>query len=92
MRREDRSLPDRVSLLCGAILRINSSLDIGIVLREIVESTRAPTGAHYGMITTIGDSVDFQEFVSSRLTPEEDRQLQAWHAGINRGTVSCWRS
>ena len=81
MSRKDRSLPDRVSLLCGAILRINSSLDIGVVLREIVESTRGLTGAHYGMITTIGDSGELQEFVSSGLTPEEDRQLQAWPVG-----------
>ena len=81
MRREDRSLPDRVSLLCGAILRINSSLDIGTVLREIVESTRALTGAHYGMITTIGDSGEVQEFVTSGLTPEEHQQVQAWPVG-----------
>ena len=81
MKREDQSLSDRVSLLCGAILRINSSLDIGVVLREIVESTRALTGADYGMITTIGDSGEVQEFISSGLTPEDHQQVQAWPAG-----------
>ena len=78
---EPQELRERISKLSAACLRINSSLDIGIVLREIVESVRALTGAHYGMITTTGDLGEVQEFVSSGFTPAEHRQLQAWPVG-----------
>lgn len=38
------------------------------------------TGAGYGFITTLGDAVQVQEFVSSGTTPEE-QQLADWLDG-----------
>ena len=53
MEAEIRVLRERLSKLCAAVLRISASLDLDTVLREVVESARALTGARYGGITTI---------------------------------------
>ena len=74
-------LRDRISRLSAASLRISASLDLGTVLREVVESARALTGARYGVITTIGDSGQVQDFVTSGFTPEEHRRLAEWPDG-----------
>ena len=74
-------LRDRISRLTAASLRISASLDVDTVLREIVEGARALTAADYGIITTIDDSGQVEDFVSSGLTPEEHRQLAAWPDG-----------
>ena len=50
LRRKIKALQDRVSRLCGALLRISASLDFDAVLREIVDSARALTGARGGVI------------------------------------------
>ena len=44
-RQKNAALRERVSKLGAAILRISASLDLDIVPREIVDSTRALTGA-----------------------------------------------
>ena len=44
-KREIESLRDRISGLSAAMLRISASLDVNTVLRDIVESARALTGA-----------------------------------------------
>ena len=54
--REVQLLRERNSALCGAILRIGSSLDQATVLQEIVDSARALTGARYGIIVTIDET------------------------------------
>ena len=56
LRRENLILRDRISRLSAASLRISASLDLDTVLSEVVESSRALTGARYGGIVTIGDS------------------------------------
>ncbi len=80
LRREIDALRGRISRLNEAILRINGSLDLGTVLREVVDSARALTGARYGMITTV-EREQLQDFVSSGFTPEEHRQLLDWRDG-----------
>ncbi len=75
------TLQSRISMLNAAILRISKSLDVGTVLREVVESARELTGARYGLIVTIDDSGQVQEFVSSGFTPEEHRQMADWPDG-----------
>ena len=67
--------------MSSAILRINRSLDIGTVLQEVVESARELTEARYGLIATIDDSRQVQEFVSSGFTPEEHKQMEDWPEG-----------
>ena len=59
MEAEIQALRERLSRLSAAVLRISSSLDLDTVLREVVESARALTGARYGVICppTSGHSV-----------------------------------
>ncbi len=80
-RREIERLRERISLLSAASVRISSSLDVGTVLREIVESARALTGARYGAITTIDDAGKLQDFVASGFAPDEYRQMIEWADG-----------
>ena len=80
--REIEALRERISQLSGAILRISASLDVGSVLQEAVDSACALTGARYGIITTIGESGEIQDFVSSGLTDEVLGQLKQWPDGL----------
>ena len=81
LRRENQILRDRISRLSAASLRISASLDLDTVLSEVVESSRALTGARYGGIVTIGDSGLAEDFVSSGFTPDEHREIQDWGNG-----------
>ena len=69
---------ERISRLSAAILRINASLDVETVLREVVDSARALTGARHGVIATVDEAGAPQEFVISGFPPEEARKLAAW--------------
>ena len=79
--REIEGLRERISALSAAILRISASLDVNTVLQEVVDSARALTGARYGIITTIDEAGGVREFVTSGLTPEEQRQFVEWRDG-----------
>ena len=81
MARELEALRKRVSQLSAAILRINASLDVDTVLQEVVGSARALTGAPYGMIVTIDEHGEAQDFVSAGFTDEEHRQFEQWPEG-----------
>ena len=56
---------DRISRLSAAILRISQSLELATVLEEVVEGARALTGARSGVITTIDERGQVQDFVTS---------------------------
>ena len=79
--REIEALRERVSKLSAASLRIGASLDLGTVLREVVDGARALTGARYGLIAAVGEAGEVQDFVSSGFTPDEHGQLAAWPDG-----------
>ena len=79
--REITALKERISRLSGAVLRISGSLDVATVLQEAVDSARVLSGARYGMITTIDESGQVQDFVSSGFTPEEHGAFEAWPDG-----------
>ena len=81
LKRENEALRDRGSRLCAAILRINASLDVTTVLREVVDSARALTGARYGVITTIDGAGQVEEAVFSGFTPEQQERVTRWPAG-----------
>ena len=81
LRRENEALRDRISRLSAAVLRISASLDLDTVLHEIVESTRALTGARYGGITTLDESGQAQDFVTSGITADEHQLLAAGSDG-----------
>ncbi|MDD9993732.1 MAG: response regulator [Rhodospirillales bacterium] len=75
---EVKALHERISSLSAAILRISASLDVETVLREVVDSARALTGARCGVIATIDEAGQAQEFIISGLSPEEEQQVGAW--------------
>ena len=75
------TLRARISALSTAILRISASLEVTTVLQEAVDSARALTGARYGLIATIDETGEVQDFFSSGFTPEEHRQLTDWPDG-----------
>ncbi len=78
---EKEAQPERISLLSSTLLRINSSLDLDTVLREVVDSARTLTGARFGVITTVGDSGELHDFVTSGFTPDEHQSLANWPDG-----------
>ena len=75
---EDYAPRERISSLSAAILRISASLDVETVLREVVDSARALTGARYGVIATVDEAGLPQGHVASGLSPEEAREMAAW--------------
>ena len=77
-RHGDATPNERISSLSSAVLRIRASLDLGAVLREVVDSARALTGARYGVITTVDRAGRPKDFVTSGLTPDEHREMAAW--------------
>jgi len=81
LRRRVQTLEGRLSDLCAAILRVSASLDLETVLREIVDSARALTGARYGMIATIDDAGQPQDFVTAGLAPGQHAEIAAWPDG-----------
>ena len=81
LRRENETLRDRISKLSAAILRISESLDVGTVLQEVVESACALTGSRYGMITTVDETGQVEEYTTFGTSPEQDRHLLTWADG-----------
>ena len=79
--RDDPAPHGRDGDLTAALLRIGASLDLETVLREMVESARALTGARYGSIATVGETGAPQDFVTSGVTEEEHRRLIEWPDG-----------
>ena len=71
----------REATLTAAILRIGASLDLDTVLREVVESARALTGAAYGVIATADEAGQPRDFVTSGMTDEQHRTMEAWTDG-----------
>ena len=79
---QDNEAPhDRISHLSAAILRISESLDLDTVLQEVVNGARALTRARFGVIATLDDAGEPLDFVSSGISADEHRQLEAWPDG-----------
>ena len=78
----DDALRKRVTRLSAILLRISSNLDLDTVLQDVVDSARALTGARYGVITTVDDAGQVEEFVTSGITPEEKARMAAWSDGL----------
>ena len=79
--REHETTKEHEFSLTDAMLRISASLDLETVLREVLESARALTGARYGAIATIDENGTPQDFVSTGFTEEEHRSLVEWTDG-----------
>ncbi|MCY3789019.1 MAG: ATP-binding protein [Gemmatimonadetes bacterium] len=72
---------NRLSKLSEASLRINESLDLDTVLQEILDSARSLTDAWCGVIVTLDDKGQVEDFLASGLTDEETQQLFALPEG-----------
>jgi len=81
LKQEIKILRQSISGLSSAILRISASLEETTVLHEVVDSARTLTNARYGMITTINEDGQVQDFITSGLTPEEHQQFVNWPDG-----------
>ncbi len=79
---EISELRDRLSKLSRASLRINESLDFDVVLQEVLDSARILTNARYGVLTYSDSTGEVQDFISSGLTGEEERELWEMADGI----------
>ena len=80
-RGEIEALRERLSRLSEASLRISESLDLNTVLHEVVDSACALTGARCSGITTLDDSGQLQDFVTSGLSSEEHQ----WFLNLPHG-------
>ena len=81
LRRENAALTERLTTLSAAILRISASLDVETVMREVLESAIALTGARHGVIATMDDSGQPQEYLLAGFAAEERHQLVNWPDG-----------
>ena len=72
---------NRLSQLSEASLRINESLDLDTVLQEILDSARSLTDAWCGVIVTLDDKGQAEDFLASGLTDDETLQLFALPEG-----------
>ena len=68
-------LRDRLSRLSEASLRINESLDLETVLQGVLDSARSLINARYGVITTLDESGEVVEFLTSGLAAAEGEGL-----------------
>ena len=78
---EVEALRRRIATLSAAILRMSETLDLEIVLREVVEGARALIGARYGAITPVDASGQPETLVTSGFTDEDHRALVGWSEG-----------
>jgi len=71
---------ERLSALSAAVLRISASLDEATVLREVVDSARALTGARYGVIVTVDEAgrPRPQDTIIAGLGPADERRVADW--------------
>ncbi len=75
------ALRERMSRLSAAVLRVSASLDVNVVLQEVVANARELTSARYGIITTVDEAGQPQAFITSGLTEEERTQMARWPDG-----------
>ena len=67
--------------LGAAILRISATLDLHAILREVIDSARALTGARLGSIVIVDEAGAPTHYHFSGLAPGEDERLVAWPDG-----------
>ena len=72
---ESEALQARLLRLNEATLRINESLDLGTMLKEVLDSARSLTEARYGAMTLVDDSGAPADLLWSGMTNDEARQL-----------------
>ena len=79
---ESRPAGRRASTLVAALRRINATLDLDTVLREVLAGARALTGARKGFVVVLDEDGRPGEPVFSGLTPQEEREQRAWPGSL----------
>ena len=72
---ETQALRDRLTKLREASVRINESLDLSVVLQEVIDNARYLTNARYGVIATLDEIGSLDSVLTSGTTEDEHRQL-----------------
>ena len=85
IRRGIEALRERLFKLSEASLRISESLELKTVLREVLESARALTGARTVLIVTVDSSGNFEDFTTCGLTSRE----RQWFREMPLGPRLC---
>ena len=73
--REIAALRERLSRLSEASLHITEDLDLDAVLQGVLDGARSLTGARMGGVTTLDDSGQLQDFITSGLTDEDHQRF-----------------
>ena len=76
------ALRNLLAKLSEASLRINESLDFDTVLQGILDSARSLTNARCGVIVSVDDKGQAEDFLASGLTDDETQQLFAMPEGL----------
>ena len=79
---EIESLRTRLSKLSEASRLVSESLDLDVVLQEVIDNARYLTGARYGALLTYEQSGDIQDFITSGLSPREIEVLNTLPQGL----------
>ncbi len=72
---ENQALRERLSRLSEASVHINESLDINVVLQEVIDNARYLTDARYGVIGSMNEAGGLDSVLTSGTTEDEHRQL-----------------
>jgi signal transduction histidine kinase len=72
---------DRMHGLLEAVVAIGSGLELGAMLRRIVEAAVELADAEYGALGVIGADQELTEFIPVGLTPSEIRGIHHWPEG-----------
>ena len=68
-------LRERLSRLSEASVHINESLDVNVVLQEVIDNARYLTNARYGVIASMNEVGGLGSVLTSGTTEDEHRQL-----------------
>jgi signal transduction histidine kinase len=72
---------DRMHGLLESVVAIGSGLELGAMLRRIVEAAAELADAEYGALGVIGADQQLTEFIPVGLTPSEIREIHHWPEG-----------
>jgi signal transduction histidine kinase len=72
---------DRMHGLLEAVVAISSGLELGAMLRRLVEAAVELADAEYGALGVIGEDQQLTEFIPVGLTPSDIRGIHHWPEG-----------
>ena len=78
---ENQALRERLSRLSEASVRINESLDVNVVLQEVIDNARYLTNARYGVIASVNGVGGLGSVLTSGTSQVEHRQLVELRGG-----------